>query len=101
MLRGFLIRSCCLSHLHKNAETVRVDRKLTGITFAGVSRLNERHEVSAPFARLKSSSDIANSWLRTSGTSRFAISYDLLRSLSFEYLVPLPVSSSANPLSVI
>jgi hypothetical protein len=28
-------------------------------------------------------------------------SYGLLRSLSFEYFVPFPVSSSANPLSVI
>ena len=38
---------------------------------------------------------------RKSGPCRVSSTYDLLRSSSFEYLVPLAVISSANPLSVI
>jgi hypothetical protein len=38
---------------------------------------------------------------RKLGPCCISSTYDLLRSSSFEYLVPLPVSSSANPLSVI
>ena len=65
--------------------------RLLSIRFTSVSLDDERYQDFSPtIAGIFETDDFYTA----------TTSYDLLRSSSLEYFVPLPVSSSANPLSV-